>query len=424
MRKLKKILIIVSLIALGLFSIGYFGLQYLQNQLEQKLTGCKIESKGFYVSLPFEYVNNWMLVDVGVNDDGREFPFIFDTGAQTVLLDSLLNITGKEDYQRFKFSNNHDTTTNAFNNELVSIHHFKIGEINFADVGAITAQNAKWGMLNCISPYGIIGYNVIQTFFTQINYATKQIVITDDLKRFPNYSDIQWVDYEPSQKQETPIIQAVINDSIQVRLLFDTGHSGGIVLHSNTLYHQISSSYAHDWRKYVSMPSLQIRGEGNDLIESVLFRTSEFTLGSIVAEGLPIQVKNLPEGEFTGFVGNKFLENFIVTLDYKNKRIGFIQQQTIASGSDSTFGFTYLAKVDGMEVLSVFENTDAARLGFMPGDKIYSINGINVAEVDNLCSVYRGEITFQNPSDTILSVSLEKNGGVVNHLLKKQVRFD
>ncbi|RLD26582.1 MAG: hypothetical protein DRI75_11435, partial [Bacteroidetes bacterium] len=99
--KIKKVLIIVSIIITTILCTGYFGLKYLQHQLEKRITGCELESTNFLTRLPFEYINNWIVIKVKVAGSEKEFPFIFDTGAQTVLLDSLLNEIGSENYQSF-----------------------------------------------------------------------------------------------------------------------------------------------------------------------------------------------------------------------------------------------------------------------------------------------------------------------------------
>ena len=49
-KKIKRVLIIITIVIGTIFSAGYLGLKYLQHELEEKITGCKIESTDFKVS--------------------------------------------------------------------------------------------------------------------------------------------------------------------------------------------------------------------------------------------------------------------------------------------------------------------------------------------------------------------------------------
>lgn len=351
--KIKKILLIVFIILLSIFFIGFCGLKYLQHQLEKKITGCEIESNNFYITLPFEYINNWIVVKANISGCKDELPFIFDTGAQTVFMDSLLHIISKENYQSFSFTNKQDSIKHAFNNELISLHQMNLDKIQFKDIGAISAKNSKWGMLNCISAYGIIGYNVIQTFYTQIDYQKKQLILTDDIEKLPNYNDIKWIDYSPSINQETPIIKATINDTILVDLFFDTGNSGGIIIDSDILYKQILKADSPKYLKYTSKSSIRIRGESEDINHSLVLQSTNFYIGSIKTDTININIRNIKEREFAGFIGNTFLQDYIITLDYKKKRIGFIKQATEEFKTDYTYGISYTAQEDKIVVSAV-----------------------------------------------------------------------
>lgn len=423
-KKIKIVLTIVSIIITIIFCTGYFGLKYLQHQLEKKITGCELESTNFLIRLPFEYINSWIVIKVKVAGSEKEFPFIFDTGAQTVLLDSLLNEIGPENYQSFTLSDKSDSAEHAFNNELISLHQLSIGEVDFKDIGAISANNSKWGMLNCVSSYGIVGYNILQTFCTQIDYKKGQITLTDNVEKLPNYSQIQWIVYKPSIKQETPIIEAAINDSIKIDLFFDTGYSGGINLNSSKLYDIFVREQSANTLKYFSKPSIRIRGENDEIKESIILNTSNFFIGDIISKNITIGISDVPESEFDGLIGNKYFENFIITLDYKNKRIGFIQQQDMTP-DNSTFGVSYVASKNKITVSSVFENSEAYNLGIRSGNELYSINGVKVSDLndDDFCKIYRNEYKLQDSQDSILTLEIFKDEKLIEYVLNKYKKF-
>jgi len=279
-------------------------------------------------------------------------------------------------------------------------------------------------MLNCISAYGILGYNILQTFYSQIDYRKEQIILTDNIEKLPNYSQIQWIAYKPSIKQETPIIKAAINDSIEIDLFFDTGYSGGINLNSSKLYDILLSGQSENTLKYFSKQSIRIRGENDEIKESIILNTSNFTIGDVFAKEINIGISNLPEREFDGVIGNKFFENFIITLDYKNKRIGFIQQQNMTP-DNNTFGVSYVASKNIITVSSVFEKSEAYNLGIRPGDELYSINGVKVSDLNDndFCEIYRDEYKFQDSQDSILTLEIIKDKKAIEYVLKKYKKF-
>ena len=422
--KWKKVLVIIAIIVAMITGGGYLFLQYLKSELEAKITGCKLETKNFQTVIDFEYVNNWIIVKAKVGGSDKEYPFIFDTGAQTVIMDSLLKEISITNYDKFGFGNKTGTAKHAFNNEIISLNSLELGNVRFGNIGAITAKNSKWGMLNCISAYGIIGYNVLQTCVFQIDYEKRQIIITDNDENLSNFGEIQWITYKSSIKQETPIIPAVINDSIKIDLFFDTGMSGCINLSSSGLYQTFKQQFPKQTVRYTSKPSIRIRGENDELKKSLVFRASAFSIGNNFSENININVSNTPEREFTGIIGNKYFENYIVTLDYRNKRVGFIPKQK-RKEKNNTYGIGFLPFGHKMIVSTIYGGYEPEKAGIQPGDEIYSINGIKVSDLQTeiFCKIYRKEYSFGNPEDSLLQLEIVKNDSIIRYNFKKHKLF-
>lgn len=428
MKKVKngweKILVIIAIIAVIIFGGGYLGLQILKSILKDKISGCELKSSNFKSVIDFEYVNNWIIIKAKVAGSDKEYPFWFDTGAQTVIMDSLLKEISRDNYENFSFGSKSDSNETAFNSQLISLKSLQLGDVKFQDIGSLTAKNSKWGMLNCVSAYGIIGYNVIQTGVFQIDYEKKQITITDNAESLINFKEIQWVNYKSSMNQETPIIQAKFNDSINIDLFFDTGNSGGIILSSEQLYQAISQQFPEQTVKYESIPSLLIRGEKNEIGKSLIFKASNFYFANNLSEKMTIQVSNKPEREFEGIIGNKYFENYIVTLDYRNKRVGFISEQK-REEDNSTFGISYLPYENKIFVSAIYDGYLPYLAGIKPGDEIYSLNGFKICDLPSelFCKLYRNEYSFENEKDSLLKIGIMKGDSLIDYQFKKQKLF-
>ena len=424
--KWAKALIVIIGVALLLTGAGYLALQYLKSELKAKLSSCTLENKSFMTVLDFDYVANWIVVKVKIEGNDKEYPFIFDTGAQTVISDSLLRELGPNNYSKMSSGGEKDSLNNAFKNEIITIKGLQIGDLTFRDIGAITVMNSKWEMLNCVSAYGIIGYNILNTCGFQIDYGKKKIILTDQIESLENYGKIEWVNFTTPKNQETPIISAVINDSIKVNLFFDTGSSGGIKLSSTGLYKDIIEKYPKKTAKYSFTPTIRIRGEQNELVKSMLFQANTFSLGGNLSEDININVENTPEREFSGFVGNKYLENYIVTVDYKNMRVGFLPHERLDREVSSTFGFSFTPTENKLVVTSVFEGSQPERQGILVGDEIVSINGTKISELPagRFCEIYRNEYDIISKADSILSIEIMKNGNLMEYKFNRQNIFD
>jgi hypothetical protein len=424
--KWAKALIVIIGVALLLTGAGYLGLQYLKSELNAKLSSCTLENKSFITVLDFDYVANWIVVKVKIEGNDKEYPFIFDTGAQTVVSDSLLKEIGSDNYGIMTSGGKKDSIKNAFKNEIITIKELQIGDLKFHDIGAITTLNSKWDMLNCVSAYGIIGYNILNTCGFQIDYGKKKIILTDQVESLENYGKIEWVNFTTPKNQETPIISAVINDSIKVNLFFDTGSSGGIKLSSTGLYKAIIEKFPKKIAKYSFTPTIRIRGEQNELVNSMLFQATTFSLGGNLSEDININVENTPEREFSGFVGNKYLENYIATVDYKNMRVGFLPHERLEREVSSTFGFSFTPTENKLVVTSVFEGSQPERQGILVGDEIVSINGTKISELPagRFCEIYRNEYDIMSKADSILSIEIMKNGNLMEYRFNRQNIFD
>jgi hypothetical protein len=423
--KTKKWLTAIASVVIGLSVLiggGYF---YLVNKLTKALTGCELRSTNFTQTLQFDYVSKWIVVNVKIEGSDREYPFIFDTGAQTVVSDLLLSELNPKSFKVFSTFNDKDTT-NAFYNRLIVLNGLSIGDVHFGSIGCVEMQGEKWDMLNCISAYGIIGYNIIKTCSFQIDYPSRAMTLTDKLTDLPNYSSIEWVNYR-TEGQETPIISANINDSINVELFFDTGMSGDISINSPELYHKLSGfSQNEKVVKSQSIPNLYIRGETENVYKSLTLKPDRLSFfSSNHTSEILVRVNDLPFRKFDGTIGNGYLENYNITLDYRNKRVGYVPNNEIVETDLSTFGFSSFLRENRLFVGSVNEGSEAQNVGLCPGNEILKYNDLIIADLPaNLyCKIYRKEFLLSSPADSTVFLQVMGKDGFASVKLFRYTPF-
>ena len=143
-------------------------------------------------------------------------------------------------------------------------------------------------------------------------------------------------------------------------------------------------------------------------------------------ENVEISINDTPEKNFTGIVGNRYLKDYNITLDYKNKRIGYVLEKQIPGNNQNTFGFNYFARQSKLYVSAVYENSKAKEMGLCVGDEIISINGTGISELppEAFCAIFRNEYNFSSQNDSLLYLTIKQDSSIKQLKLKKFKVFD
>lgn len=180
----------------------------------------------------------------------------------------------------------------------------------------------------------LLGVGFFNNFIVQIDYPNERIRLIDrkalDMKKLAN------VKIKHEDQSELPMLQVDLNDEVKVWLKLDTGNSGGILLD-----HTVAD--ARGWLEAYTMNPGRLRDATGDTIDVNVFNLPAMTLGPIELENVLVTVpvlKNTMDvgsarGEMVhdgsnfrrfqqnaaGVLGYDVLKHFIVTLDYKGKRM-------------------------------------------------------------------------------------------------------
>jgi len=417
--KNKRKILIAGIIVSSIIIIVSGGYLYLVNQLKSTLTGGEPVADEFYETIDFEYIGGWIVVRAKIAGSDKDYPFIFDTGSTTIISDSLVKELKSESFKTF-FSGKDDDTTNAFNNQLLVLNRLSIGDVSFRNVGSMVLDNENWDMLNCVSAFGIIGCNIIKSGCFQIDYVKRKIIITEKSDNLANSDEITWVKYK-TDGQETPIITGKLNGT-DIDLFFDTGSSSGITLYSPVIYNTIKSDSTVKKIYLTLLPSLYIRGEEAEPYQAITFKASELHfLSPDYSENIRVTVTDTPEKKFSGIAGNKYLENYNITLDYKNKRIGYVMTGRLSSTEAPYFGFNYFVLDNKLFINSITDKSEISKSQIVVGDEIISINGTEIIDLpkESFCAIFRNEYYFYNETDSLMHLSVKHDDRIISLALNK-----
>lgn len=347
-------------------------------------------------SMPFVYSEDHILIPVNIN--GRERYWILDSGAGMSVIDSAfaesigLTVEGK-----IKGSGIGNTVDVYF----VTIPEYSLQglRLNSQTVAAINLQEllkrTGWDAV------GIMGYDFLSRFITKIDYANQIITFYDP--EYFNYNG-NGVIVDATMQAKFLTLPMKVEDNYIGRWNLDTG-AGGCSFH-----YPFAVSHGFDERKGIDKISF---GAGGSLKERMIkvgdFELAGFKLNDqLVDYPLEKSVGAFSGQELIGNMGNGFMKNFVLYLDYKD------QQVIVEKGKDfgkkfphDRSGLQIFVGDDGYEIYFVSPGTPADKAGFKKGDIIKTVNDIDVQYLKDLSAL---RDLFRKDANISYQVGIERDG--------------
>ncbi len=279
------------------------------------------------VEIPFELVNNLIILQVKIND--VPLKLIFDTGIKQTILINLKSTDSihLKGLQTKKFAG---IGKDNLSIEGLSSTHNKINLDNKlqntnAKVYIITGVDFHFSESIGININGFIGGELIKDFLVKIDYKRKKLVFYEP-NRF-NYKKLRRLhQYALEIINDKPYIRAFIKihkkapriDSL--KFLIDTGNSDALwILNKTKLQMPSEQKTVND---YFGLGfSGAIKGQR---AKSYRFGFDKKIKFKHIYVALPdsIYFKHIvAQNPFDGLIGNEILRRFYVWLDYKNKKL-------------------------------------------------------------------------------------------------------
>lgn len=339
---------------------------------------------------------------------GREVDFLLDSGAGATVLDSRLaeelGLAGEGEFSALGIGGSSS---------------FGFARVPEYSAAGAAVRNQTLAVMALDEPFYpstgrhiglVLGYDFLSRFVTRIDYGACTITLFDPRDwTFEGSGDV----LEAGRAMGLLSIEAVLEDSIPLELLLDTGAGGG--LHFSPSFLEAHPGFL-DGR-----PSFEasVQGVGGEE-KVVFFRAGALELGSFVVEsGLCSSAASAPVlSSFDGIVGSDVLARFVLTLDYSRSEVVLEPSALFDAGlPESKTGLGVMIEGDGLEVEEVMPGSPAERAGLQPGDRLLAAAGMplqadGLALLDSLSSLEEGfvmEMVFERSGvvDTA-SVVLER----------------
>ncbi len=226
----------------------------------------------------------------------------------------------------------------------------------------------------------IIGYDFLSRFVTRIDYGSETITLFDPDSFSIDIDDISILPAERSMSLLS--IEAVLEDSVPVTLLLDTGAGGSI--HLTPSFFENHPEFMNNRQTFETI----IQGVGGEETIDGL-RVGEITLGDYTVPGGLCSSFDGGDmfSQYDGILGNAVLCRFILYLDYSSGQIILEPSSLFEEGlPESLTGMGLEIENNNLLVSKVIQGSPAEEAGILEGDILLEVDGspINADQLNDL----------------------------------------
>lgn len=327
----------------------------------------------FTETIAFE--NPLNLVIIPVNIRGEIFRFLFDTGAP--------NAISVELQQKFLFDeidkrSIRDSQGKTKKVKYVELDTISLGAIDFMETAAFIVDFKANPVLDCLDLDGILGSNLMRFCTWRVDYSNKTLVFTNQPEKLPYSADYRETSFKTNEQHAIRIDFKVGKTTIK-NLKIDYGSTSSVSVPSKAYKTLKDNGYLTDPMTEVGFSQSGIFGE-------FVADTTEYGVinsGKIDAYDFgKVEIKN---GEKSLF-GSGVLKNYVVTMNWPKRTIGFEKLQIEPPFVRNRFGLSPAFYNENVIVKSIIVNGPAHNSGLTPGMIIKAIDDFEFEGIEDFCS--------------------------------------
>lgn len=268
--------------------------------------------------MPFEFEGKHMYIKLTANNSDT-LRFVFDTGATGASIDSTSAEKAginKENRKKVEVAGSGGTQSYM----MAFGQTFKLAGLEIKDVNPVLINFSDLTSATGVHLDGIMGYEILDKYVTQINFDTKQLSFYNRINEVDTtgYTGIPFEFSKGIMIPRFPIsIQLSTGETFTGRVMFDSGAAFTLLISTPfNKFHHISEKLTN---KVMSQGRglNTISNEERGIIKSMNF--NGFNFGNM-AIALTVNNQAEPKDGYLGIIGIDIIKRFNVIVDYKNKK--------------------------------------------------------------------------------------------------------
>lgn len=319
-------------------------------------------------TIPFDMKAHLIIVKAHVNDSEREFNFILDTAALTVIDQKTASELGLKGEVEVDLK---DSVGKAKKVKLVKLPILSVGDVKVKDSAAAIADLSDFGC------DGIVGSTFLRYFRVTIDYRHRMLTFANDKKRVPANEGEVTIKFKPDMMHGfAPKIECLIDKSADIDAIIDTGYPG-----ISLPVEIIQNSEEFKTGEFLESDGSMSGGLFGSSDKDYLLRMDSLRLGELEFTNVPCA----SSGSHEALIGEKALSHFLITLDYPAGEM-FLKRYENDKYETNVYGWGLALKRDGgrMLVKGLLKGSPAARSGIKVGDEIFRVNSMDVSRLSML----------------------------------------
>lgn len=364
----------------------------------------------FVGSIPFDFSKKIPFINVKI--EGKEYRFMLDTGAPCVVSTELYKKLGLKASATSKVGDSSGVRKKQI---YTTLNQVEFGGVNFQDIGAIVMDLNTSEIFECLDLDGIIGANLMRMAKWEIDYQKNVLRFSNEINKLNTEGESYVLDFSPV-RTGTPYIDITVDEVTVKGVTFDTGSAGYLTLPAKSFKNLYPNS---DTRQSgYGVTSYGAYGPSS-LDTSFYVKTNSINIGKLTESNKIIELENRNKE----ILGNLFLENYRVILDWDNERITLYPTIDNTGKNDNLNGFGYKTRFDNQKVTIsyIFNESSADKAGLKIGDEVIKIGEYKTTD---LTSAERCDLLFKSYNDLDnISLLILRNGKEIKFPLTKNLLF-
>lgn len=264
-----------------------------------------VANENYNSEIPFRYVDGYIFLDVIQNN--KKYNFIFDTGAEATVIDK--SIIDEFQYKPFSTSTVSGPVITNEDVKTIALSSIYISDVEFVNIGAVSVDLKFAKTKFCNKVDGIIGSTLLKKTTWQIDYDKQVIRLSDNISNLIPQQPAYKLDINlPSKGWGTETIDLNIDGYVS-KFNFDTGNGREKMVANPS---KLKEFKVKDKGSIVEYGFKKSASDYKFIAESV-------SLGNLELNNQSVSLQN--EVGNNQLLGNRFFENFMVTIDWEKHQV-------------------------------------------------------------------------------------------------------